>query len=345
MKKQIIGGLFALLALLFTVVSCRKDVQTVTTETTQVKSKVDAVKGNFHVENGIIHFDNSEAFHDVLNQLKKFDMSERRHFADKLGFKSLLSAYVDVQLQCAAAEDEQTHKAALRNNADIIDASKNDGTFEMRIANRDLASVLNREGFLYIGASAYRFTDFGEAIAIDGDIERLKTVDISTKNSKNILVFVGNNLGTRAACQPSNTQTITAGGDRRGVLSFRRTSIFEHLYFEIDGTPFGTAHVKVTNSTYTEGIPFKKTIWGNFRNYTTENTLSLNQSLETFASSCPYGDIFSYSNEWTGIDFNGSTCIVPDIRIDVFGLHRGEYISANNTYKTRGGVVNNITCQ
>jgi hypothetical protein len=82
MKKQIIGAFFALIALFFTVVSCRKDLQTVTTETTQATSKVDAVKGDFHVENGILHFDNSKALRDVIEQLRKIDISERRYFGE-----------------------------------------------------------------------------------------------------------------------------------------------------------------------------------------------------------------------------------------------------------------------
>jgi hypothetical protein len=343
MKKQIIGGLFALVALFFTVVSCRKDVQAVTTETTQFTSKVDAVKGSFHVENGIIHFDNSEAFHDVLEQLKKFDMSERRHFGDKLGFKSLLSAYVDVQLQCAAAEDEQTHKAALRNNADIIDASKNDGTFEMRIINRDLASVLNREGIVYIGASVYRFTDFGEAIAIDGDIERLRTVDKNSKGSKNISVFVNNQLETRADCGVSGCKTtFNSSNDRKGTLSYRRTQMIEHAFFD----PItGVQHLKVTNSSYTDGVPYKTSFWGGWRNYTTDNTLSIAQTLNNDANSCPYGDNFSYSNNWTGIDFSGSVCETTAATQYDYGAHIARYTALNITYATRGGVNNNFTCQ
>jgi hypothetical protein len=206
MKKQIIVGLFALVTLFFTVVSCRKDVQTVTTEPTQAKSTINAVKGDFHVENGILHFDNAKALENVLDQLRKFDISERRNFGAKIGFKSLLYAYSDVQLQCAAAEDEQTHKAILQNNADIIDASNNDGTFQMRIINKDLASVLNREGIFYVASSVYKFTDFGQVIVLDGDISRLKAVNKNTQSDKNIKVFAPNTLFSTIFLQWADNQ-------------------------------------------------------------------------------------------------------------------------------------------
>jgi hypothetical protein len=219
MKKQIIGGFFVLIALFFTVVSCRKDVQTFATEPTQTQLKVGDVKGDFYAENGILHFKNDEVFQDILEQLKKFDMSERQHFGEKIGFKSLLSAYIDVQFQCADAQNEKTHKSVLLANADIIDASQNDGTFVMRIVNKDLAAVLNREGIVYINNSVYKFTDFGELIAIDGDIDRLKIVNKNTQSNENIKVFVANTLNTRAPCGIGLIERKTVGS-RRSVLSF-----------------------------------------------------------------------------------------------------------------------------
>jgi hypothetical protein len=340
MKKQIIGGLFVLIALFFTVVSCRKDAQTVTTEPTQTQFKVDAVKGDFYAENGILHFKSYQALQDVLEQLKKFDMSERQHLGKKIGFKSLLSTYIEVQLQCADAQDEKTHKSVLLANADIIDASLNDGTFVMRIANKDLAAVLNREGIIYIGTSVYEFTEFGEAIAIDGDIQRLKTVNQNTQSDKNIKVFIANKLDIRAPCGVGNFQR-KVNGSKRSELSFSRLTSYFFVGFDANDNPLYT----VSNGAYTDGVPYRKNFWGNWSNYRTGNTLSGNYNLTSYNGSCNYGDNFSYSNNWTGIDFMGSTCNRFNIPEASLSSNFATYVSANNTYSTDEVSDNNVTCQ
>jgi hypothetical protein len=342
MKKQIIGGLFALIAMFFTVVSCRKDAQTVTAEPTQTQFKVDAVKGDFHVENGILHFDSQQTFYDVCDKLRKFDVSERKHFGKTFGFKSLLSAYMDLQRQSELTEDEQTHKANLENNTDIIDASANDGTFEMRIINKELAPLLNRDGFVFIDKVAYRFTEFGEAMALDGDFNRLRDVSKITKSDKNIKVFVANKLELRAPCGVGQTKTTSNSSDnRRGELTFSRVSEEFFAGFDSNNNPV----FNVVNTSFVVGTPFKRTIFGGFRNYTTVNELTINQSLRTYSNSCTYGDNTFESNEDTGIFFSGASCVLFNIPEANVSNNYATYVSANTTYVTRGGVNNNITCQ
>jgi hypothetical protein len=340
MKQQIIRGLFALLALFFTAVSCRKDVQT-TAEPTQAKSTIDAVKGDFHVENGILHFDNPQALHDVLEQLRKFDISERRNFGAKIGFTSLLYAYNDVlQKTAAAAEgDEKAYDDILKTNADIL-SMRNDGTFEMRILNKNLASILNREGIFYVGKVAYRFTDFGETVAIDGDVERLKTVTKLTPSDKNFKVFITNNLAVRS-CGVNIWQNgvQNSSGDRAGDLWC--TAVFlDLLMVDIFGFPIidgnGNFLWALENSSYAVGTPWKKNWRGRWVNYSTSNTLSINQSLNSFNGFCGYSDNFSYSNNWNNIDFEigAHGCFIVNIPEPDLESFKPKFVTVNPTFRT-----------
>jgi hypothetical protein len=348
MKKQIIGGLFALFALFFTVVSCRKDIQTVTTETTQVTNqttgKADAVKGDFRVENGTLHFDNQQTCYSVLEQLNKLDMSERRHFGGKMGFKSLLKAYNDVQLQSAVVDNEQDHKSILRDNSDIIDASANDGSFNMRIFNKNLASILNRDGIVFIGKTAYKFTDFGEVVNLDGDISSFNGITSTTKSSGNTRVFNFIDIPVpEAPCGVgmSLSNVMNSSNDRRASASTSRVSFYVETGFDSNGNLV----YDVINSSYVTATPQKKTIWGTFRNYTTVNRLSVNHSLRSFNNICQYGDNFSYQNEWTGIDFNGSFCVIIGIPEANLSSCYSTMISSSTNYNNQGGVNINLICQ
>lgn len=353
MKQQIIRGLFALVALFFTVVSCRKDIQTVTTGPTQAKASIDEVKGNFHVENGILHFDDSKAFNDVLEQLRKFDISERRHFAAKQGFTSLLYAFNDVLKKSAeAADDEKTYDAILRDNSDIIDVRK-DGTFQMRILNKRLASVLNREGIVYIDKSVYKFTDFGEVVIVDGDSDKLKTVTKTTASDNNIKVFAPNNLPIRS-CGTYIWQNgvQNSSGDRAGDLWCETGFAYFLMTTFVNGNrvhltdSFGNTLWEGVNGSYAVGTPWKKNWRGKWVNYRTDNSLSINHSMDVLSNGfCPTTDNFSYSNNWDAIDYMGSTCAQTKIPSPIVNSFSPKFISVNNSYSNQGGVTINLQCQ
>jgi hypothetical protein len=350
MKKQIIGGLFALFALFFTVVSCRKDIQTVTTETNQATGKADAIKGDFYVENGTLRFKNVKSLLSTVDELSKFDISERYHFGEQIGFKSYLSCFAEV-LQKSSAADDKDYDNVLKDYADVIDA-KSDGTFKMRIVNKNLASVLDRNGIVYIGKRVYRFTDFGEAIAINGDVERLKTVTATTVSDDNIKVIVSNSLGLRGVCGKNEWRdnVLNANGTRKADFWNGATKIAfitEDEFGNIFLNQIGQVMFEMYISAYSIGTPWKpRSVFSGWKTYNADNTLSLNQSLNgpnniTFFSSK------TYSNSWTAIDFGtplNSLNSFFNLTLPEVNATSENFKAINNTYSNTSPLSINITC-
>lgn len=366
MKQQIIRGLFALLALFFTAVSCRKDVQTTAAEPIiQAKSTIETVKGGFHVENGILHFDNSKAFRDVLEQLRKFDISVRRNFGVNQGFYSYLNGYGKVLDRSAAADkDDNGYDDFLRQNTDIIEL-RADGTFSMRLLNKSLAAVLNREGIVFIGKDAYRFTDWGEAIAHDGDVERLKTVNAKTPTSNNISIFAEKALPTRAPCGTwlmQNGVMSTAYVDKRGDfwcgIEKRREPAYDQNDLPLYDSNGKRLFDHITYS-WSIGTPWKKNWRGRWVTYNSDNKLTINQSavsnyntvvngLPSF-DQCTFTDNISYTNCWSAIDYNSSGCVLfnaPEVNQNGGPLILAQYLNVNNEYKSLSDFFTiNLSCQ
>ncbi len=286
-----------------------------TTKTLKM-SGVSDVKGQFTVQNGILHFENSQALFDALEQLRLYDISERRNFGKDFGFKSMLSSFCDVLIKSRDIEDMDAYDSLFKENSDIIDY-KEDGTFSFKTATPIMASVTNRNGIVYVGKSVYQFTDFGEVIIVDGDINRLSVVTRNTPTDRNTKVFITKeDLGLRIAC---GTSLATAQIDpvtftRKGVINAHRQIAMTHKFDSATGLPI----YDVYNSSYVEGVPFKwkcnifgkNCSWGN---YSTKNTLSMNQALTTYDGKCQYSDIFTYSNTWDIIDYGGNGCTVSDV--------------------------------
>jgi hypothetical protein len=234
----------------------------------------------------------------------------------------------------------------LRENADIIEMNAN-GTFKMRLLTKSLAAILSREGIVYVGKAAYRFTDWGEAIADDGDIERLKIVDAKTPSGGNISVFPENTLLTRGP--------YTAEMNKPGVQSTTKNGYWGDFYCKVDG--YNTALYDVNgfpvinasgqrlydfvSSSYSIGTPWTRNWRGRSVTFRSNNRLTLNQSLSStgnypgaFLNPCIYGDNISYTNIWTAIDYNGSGCVLFSAPKPTSGqVLYAAYISVSNKYE------------
>lgn len=313
--------------------SCKQDqvapnASTTSTSKTLKMSGVSDVKGKFTVQDGILHFEDSKALFDLLEQLRLYDISERRNFGKDIGFKSMLSVYCDILVKSAAIDDKDAYFALLKQNADVI-TYKEDGTFDFKTATPLVASVTNREGILYVGKSVYQFTDYGEVILFDGDINRLSVVTRNTTSDENVKVFVTkNDIALRTPCGLWRDTTVDIN-DRKGHLNASRQSVYTWQSTDSNGFRI----YDVYNSSYTKGDPFKF-VWSfgwKWKNYSTPNTLSMNQTLQSYNGVCQYGDNFSYSNNWNAIDYSGNGCTVTDITEANLSQNFSYYTSMNPT--------------
>ncbi len=317
--------------------SCKQDQEapsasTTSTSKTLKMSGVSEVKGKFTVQDGILHFEDSKALFDVLEQLRLYDVSERRNFGKDIGFKSMLSVFCDVLVKSATIEDKDKYFALLKQNADVV-SYKDDGSFDFKTATPFMASVTNRDGILYIGKGVYQYTDYGEVIILDGDINRLSSVTRNTPTDKNIKVFITKEeLSLRVACGTGLFNTVwNASNDRAGDLYSARQGSLAFQGYDANNIPY----YDVYNSSYVSGTPWKKVCFFgcSWKKYSTSNTLSINQTLQSYNGSCQYSDNFSYSNNWDFIDYVGNSCTSYAIPEPPISQYYSYYTSMNpNTY-------------
>jgi hypothetical protein len=341
-----------LLTLSVLISSCKQeaDFQPISSESeskTLKMSGVNEVKGDFTVQDGVLHFSNPKALFSVLEQLRQYDISERRNFGVNFGFKSMLSGFCDVLLKSSTFEEPEQKFAFLKQNDDIINYD-NEGSISFKIANAHLASVLDRKGSFYVGKAVYKFTDFGEAIALDGDKSKLENVTGNTKSDRNIKVFTTKqDLNTRAACGGTQFRTQNVGTRRGELLS---SAIYDFISDGIDPNT-QEEFFSIRGHTYTIGTPFKRrcNIFGNncsFDNYSTNNTLSVNHKIETYNGLFSTTDNFSYSNSWNAIDFDGSfvfTTPVPESQVSSF-FFKFAFMNPDRYQMTNTGVDIQIFC-
>jgi hypothetical protein len=345
-----LGSVLLMLSVLISSCKQEADFQPISSESeskTLKMSGVNEVKGDFKVENGVLHFSTPKALVDVLEQLRQYDISERRNFGVNIGFTSMLNGFCDVLVKSSTFEEPQQKSVFLKQNDDIVNYD-NEGSINFKIANANLASVLDRNGNLYIGKVVYKFTEFGETIALDGDKSKLETVTSNRKSDRNIKVFATKeDLNTRAACGLSQSRTQTSG-DRRGEFSSIRTTTFVYV-----GDDVNTAEplYNVYNSSYSIGTPRKRkcNIFGGnctFENYSTQNRLSVNHQLVSYNGSGLYGDNLSYANSWNSIDYNGNYFTHISVFESLLSQYFAQFVQMNpNRYQmTNTGVDIQIFC-
>jgi hypothetical protein len=354
MKKLLdfknLGSVLLMLSVLMS--SCKQEAnfQPISSESetkTLKMSGINEVKGDFTVEDGVLHFSNPKAVVDFLELLGTYDISERRNFGVNIGFTSMLNSFCDVLLKSSTFEEKEQRFAFLKQNEDIVNYDDK-GMISFKIANANLASIIDRKGNVYIGKVVYKFNDFGEAIALDGDKSKLENVDGDTKSDINVKVFTTKqNLNTRIVCgtsQFANQFLSDRAGKTEAIATY---SIFYMGTNPSTGEPF----YDIYDKSYTYGVPYKwkcNIFGGNcsWENYSTNNTLSVNHQLVSWNGVIQYGDNLSYSNSWNTIDYNGSfgyAVSIPASQVTQY-LPRFASMNPNRYQMTNTGVDIQIFC-
>lgn len=154
----------------------------------------ESINGDFKVKDGILHFKNVAAFIKLRDSFVNLHMPERAAFAEKQGFESRLSITFNLLEKVRNAKSKEEYENLILSNNDFIAFDKENQLVDSRISDDCLASILNRDGFVYIGRILYKFTDGNEYIVFDGDKSRLNSIkngriaeslEVSVMNTKN----------------------------------------------------------------------------------------------------------------------------------------------------------------
>jgi hypothetical protein len=337
MKKLLFSAkMFAVIGVLF-IFACKKE-QPVATDNT-----IPTADAAYEVKNGTLHFKDADAFIKTLEEVRQLDMEKRSHFGEQLGFKSLLKCYVEV-LKNAGSTDENVKDAyfqVLRDNADIITFQDN-GIYHLTIDNQSVAPIVNRNGIMFIGQHAYKFTNFGQIIALDGNITALNSVNATTQSNNNILVM-RTKKKLLSPCGVGRSLTKRNSSDNReGRFEISLTSTIVITSFS------PTTHLPIStviNSSYSSAQPWKKTIWNTWRNYQTNNELAIDQRHENFSTECPVNDKFTYWNNWWAIDFQGASCSRPNVQWSEVSHFFSRFVRGDSHYRmTNTGIDIHMDC-
>jgi hypothetical protein len=183
MKKLLFSvKMFAVIGVFF-IFACKKE-QPVATDNT-----IPTADAAYEVKNGTLHFKDADAFTTTLQELQKLDVEKRSQFGANIGFKSLLKHYTEVLEKTASVgeKNETAYFQVLRDNADIISFQEN-GIYGLKIDNKSITSVVNRDGIMFVGTQAYKFTEFGEIIVLNGDITKFEDVTAYTPSDNNVII-------------------------------------------------------------------------------------------------------------------------------------------------------------
>lgn len=336
MKKVVFSlQVFFLAAGITAIVSCNKEQATTT--------PVAPLDARYELKNGILHFNDAEAFFSVVDELTALDIQKRSQFGQSFGFKSLLNTYaeaLDKASQTPETADNQEYFEVVRNYQDILNIQAS-GATDLRIYNRSVMPIVNREGVVFVGNKAIKFTDFGQIIVMDGDVTKFTGVTKYTQSNNDVIVL---NLASRKLlnrCGGGLSKVSMNAARNRfsdGQVGIITTTIPTSV------TEFGTVIFTMKNRAYTVGRAAKKTIFGWDRQYITPNRLTVSHAHST--TDCFKEETFQYTNDWYAIDHSGAECTVANVHDVQRWAHTSTFSRFNSMHEmTRAGVTNAMSCQ
>ncbi|RRB06312.1 hypothetical protein [Larkinella rosea] len=358
--KKIIYCIFSFAVLLIATNGCQNSIETAVKQPenqVSIKAKGDrigikqsdqlkdlTVKGDYEVRNGILHFKDVNSYHSTEDYLEKLSTEQRVIFSRQIGFTSLLDVDNRANALFEQAKNQDEFVKLLRDYQDLYQLEN-----EMVKPNFNLqhASVLNRQGMVYIGKVLYRFTKDEEIIVFDGDINKALQAN-TNKYVKKVSLSGNSNPNGRPMASCSRFYHENASSDRKGTCE----TTFKWELELLEGTGYSPGDVwYVQQVIYTVGLPYKKNWLGSWVRYSTGNTLDTRYQFD-FTSPVTNGGVpfsasvnYMYSNTWDSIDYryllNSST--------EVFGYELPQWQTWTGTlhedtptmgYYVNGGIGN-----
>ena len=288
---------FFSMAVLFTAamsvffVACQKDETNTTATQVTTEAKVQVI-------DGVLHFVDHIEFNATIDKLKAMTFEQRLEWNKLNKFFSLAERLEHFNTDLDRAESKDAYQRIISENSDMV--SVVDDLPTVKSPFRNLFSVLNKDGIVFIGNNLYSFTEKGEIIIKNGKLENLRDVIINPRNdeAKGYVYFPISHNGERAACGTLQTATFTnATLDRRGKVEAK--TLVQYIIQSNNA-------YNITADSHVFAEAWKFNVFGNWVTYKTNNTLHNNYGVKAF-NGLPVNSPnqnFNYTNYASGINYS-----------------------------------------
>jgi hypothetical protein len=261
-----------------------KDFQVLENERKQkyaVNAVDESIKGDFELRNGVLHFKNFETFKKVRDSFINLHMPERAAFAEKQGFESRISVTYDVLEQLRETKSKEDYDNLIKSYSDIIAFDEISQSVISRISDDCIASILNKDGLVFIGKILYKFTDGLEFIVFDGDKSRLSNIknarvgeslEMSIINTKT----VQSNKNARICTYMGGYEIATNSTNRWGKIEYKVDAPV--YYYEPNNNYYNPWRAEAHS--YAKGDALMPGTWGGRFSYWTWHWLFVSYKLQ-----------------------------------------------------------------
>lgn len=180
-----------ILVFLFSV-SCSKSVPPDLPHASSIDSNEKALDGNgYQILDGIMCFDNSEAFRNLLKELASLPSNERVLWEKSHNFRSLWTASDEAMDVVSTAKSIEEAEEMLKNYDDFILFENIDGEkyLNNRVKSKAFSCISNENGVYIIGDRVYKVIDeylIGCSTDRIGEVEKIDYQNLSTVLESNI---------------------------------------------------------------------------------------------------------------------------------------------------------------
>jgi len=220
---------------------------------------------SFH--NGILRFNDPKEFFSVVDSLNNMPTVQAMGYKANEGFLSLLTIQEDYYECLDQATDQTMYDNIIMNHKELlVEGSITD----FKIRSKVVYPVINKDGIVQIGNQLYKFTEDGQIIANNNNIEQILSFTTKDKENDNIKIFKYSDLHTSKTTYCGSyltTGLVYNGSDRRCHL----TSFIDIAVYG----PYGDGTYYYKSYVWNEGVAEKKGLFG-WKTYNTVNWLDLN---------------------------------------------------------------------
>jgi hypothetical protein len=243
----------------------------------------ESIKGDFELREGILHFKNVATYIKLRDSFIDKNMSERAAFAEKNGFESRLSVTFKALEKIRNTKSKEEYKSLIAQNIDFVAYDEVTQLAVSRIGDDCAASILNKDGLVYMGKVLYKFANGKEYIIFDGDMNKLSSLKNSRVGESLEVAEISTNQSNKNAKICSywgviGWSTNPNYGDRSGKMEYKVDGLI--YYYEPNNNP--SKPWRVQGHGYVKGSAACPDGWGGRTDYWTWNRIIVNYRLQLF---------------------------------------------------------------
>ncbi len=239
----------------------------------------DFFKDELRVIDDFISVNSAESLTTILQSMARMSSKELDSWESRNGFvslRSILNKAVEEETkyfdELEAIGEKNLRIEEVKQHADYVLENARyfkfheEGWFELNIANKELAPLLNKDGIIVIEGQARKYTMDALFVADDGNTHVLKNVQVQKDLPHGVQEYKVNHIRKELN---ENAKTVTASfsvNSCTGTKDRYRVRLYEDVSSYFIG-PSGTQRFALTH--FITAKSFRKTIWGWDRNFAT----------------------------------------------------------------------------